>query len=399
MSAAAAGRTRGGRALIVPCAAILAVYVVVFAAPQLVQSLVDDEGLSRSEAGLLMTAFGLAYCAGGIPAGRLTRRLGSGRVLLLGTALAGVAAVGCAASPFLPALVGLRLLVGFATALVLTAGILRAVEALPAERQAAGIGWITVSAYVGVGTINLIAPPLVGPLGWRGVFLLTGVAALATALALARSARAPVSAPVARGGGAPLRSVLRDRRLLLVYAMLFLALAALYGPLAWIPSFMEDVAGLSEADRSLAGAVIALAAIPGAAAAGLFARRTGRPALTAGLFLALCAPIALLALDAGARLPVLVVVAALLVAGATGSTLPLFALAPACVDDDARETAAGLATTIGLGGTVVATQTGALLIDLAGYPAAFIVFGCCGAVGALLAFPLARELAAGPPAR
>ncbi len=128
----------GGRALVLPCIAILLVYVVGFTAPQIVQTLIDDEGWTRSEAGLLMTSFSLAYCAGGLPAGRLTRRLGAGRVLVLGMLLAGLAAAASAAVPLLPVLVALRLVVGLATALALTAGIVRAVEALPPERRPGG---------------------------------------------------------------------------------------------------------------------------------------------------------------------------------------------------------------------------------------------------------------------
>ncbi len=105
---------------------------------------------------------------------------------------------------------------------------------------------------------------------------------------------------------------------------------------------------------------------------------------------------AVLALDAGTRLPAIVLAAGLLVAGANGATLPLFALAPACADEDARETAAGLATTIGLGGTVIGTQVGALVIDASGYPAAFLLYAALSLTAALLALPLGRALRARP---
>ena len=48
-------RTGAAAALVLPCVAIGVVYVVIFAVPPLIRTLVDRAGMSHADAGLLMT--------------------------------------------------------------------------------------------------------------------------------------------------------------------------------------------------------------------------------------------------------------------------------------------------------------------------------------------------------
>jgi DHA1 family bicyclomycin/chloramphenicol resistance-like MFS transporter len=386
----------GVRGLLLPAASILLAYMVAFTVPPLIGTLVDEQGMSHAQAGLLMTAFSLAYCLGGVPAGRLSDRLGPPRVLLLGTLLAGLATLGCAVASSLPVLLCLRLAVGVGAALVLTAGILHVVDCLPANRRAAGMGSISASAYVGTGIAYLATPLLVDPVGWRGVFALAGAITIAGALAV--GLRPPRGATRVRrlpsAHSAPVREVLGNRSFRLVMVILFLAHAALYGVLTWIPPFMEDVVHLPDADRSVVGVIISVAAIPGVALAAIASRRGTPPAALAGISLAFAAPAILLALDAAQAAVPIAVIGALLVAGSNASSLPLFALAPGVVPPHAAGTAAGLTTTIGLAGAVIATYTGGLIVSGAGYDATFILFGSVSVLAAALTIPLARSLSA-----
>lgn len=391
----------GARGLILPSVSILLVYLVAFTVPPLIGTLVDEQGMSHAQAGLLMTAFSLAYCVGGVPAGRLSDLLGPPLVLVLGTVLAGSAALACATTSALPALFALRFLVGAGTACVLTAGILQVVDSLPANRQAAGMGSISAFAYIGTGIAYLATPLLAAPIGWRGVFALSGAITLVGGLVVGLGqARAPRMHHRSAIPSAPVRDVLRNRSFRLVMATLFLSYAALYGVLTWIPPFMEDAIHLPDADRSVVGLIISIAAIPGVALAALASRRGAKPAVLTGISLSLATPAWLLAFHfAQGKVPI-AIIGSLLVAGSNAASLPLFALAPGVLPPRAAGTAAGLCTTVGFAGAVIATYTGGFLVSTAGYTATFILFGSISTLAATLAIPLARSLrAADRPAR
>ena len=72
--------------------------------------------------------------------------------------------------------------------------------------------------------------------------------------------------------------------------------------------------------------------------------------------------------------------------------IPLFAVVGGLVRPEAAGTAAGLATTIAIAGTVVASYAGGLLVSYAGgYDVAFVVFAGVALAGILIGAPAARR--------
>jgi predicted MFS family arabinose efflux permease len=381
----------GRRGLLLACASIWLTYVCIFSVPPLISTFVDDVGYSHAEAGALMAAFTLAYCVGSLPAGRLADRYGAARVMAAGVLVAGAGSALGATTDVLAPLLVTRAVVGLGDALVWTAGVIYVVQVLPPARRIAGVGWFTGALSAGIASGFLFTPVLEDALGWRGILALYGALALAGGAAVFAAVRRDGHAAPA-GPAVPVASVLRERRLLAVSGALFLGMAAAYGPLTWIPSFMDEVGGFSDAQRGVAGMLMAFAAIPGGIVAGLVAGRTGRPAETYAACLVLCLPVAILAVGAEDRYVVVTVIAALSAAGSTGAVTPLFAVVGSLVRSEAAGTAAGVATTIGIAGTVVASYGGGLLVSYGGgYEAAFAVFAGVALAGILIGAPAARR--------
>src|SRR5215207_3888602 len=125
------------RALVLACVAIALTYAVIFAVPPLITTFVDDVGYSHAEAGGLMAAFTLAYCAGSLPAGRLADRLGAARVMAGGVMLAGAGSLAGALTDELVPLLVTRAVIGFGNACCWTAGVIFLLHTLPAARRSA----------------------------------------------------------------------------------------------------------------------------------------------------------------------------------------------------------------------------------------------------------------------
>src|SRR5579872_2499055 len=140
-------------------------------------------GASPATASWTVTAYALAVSVALLPAGWLADRLGSLRVFRVGIGVFAAASLLCAAVPSMSLLIGARVFQGCAAALIqATAPAL--IAGLSPARQAAGYGWLSVAAGLGV----VLGPPVAGLLlsidGWRLLFLINlPVSAVAYALA------------------------------------------------------------------------------------------------------------------------------------------------------------------------------------------------------------------------
>ncbi|HLJ19514.1 MAG TPA: MFS transporter [Stellaceae bacterium] len=151
-------------------------------------------GASPATASWTVTAYALAVSVALLPAGWLADRLGSLRVFRVGIGVFAAASLLCAAVPSMSLLIGARVFQGCAAALIqATAPAL--IAGLSPARQAAGYGWLSVAAGLGV----VLGPPVAGLLlsidGWRLLFLINlPVSAVAYALATGANVPARVSA-------------------------------------------------------------------------------------------------------------------------------------------------------------------------------------------------------------
>jgi predicted MFS family arabinose efflux permease len=168
-----------------------------------------------------------------------------------------------------------------------------------------------------------------------------------------------------------------------------------YGVLTWVPSFWSDVADLSDSELSVASLALALAGIPSSVVAGAAAARLGRPLAVVAASLVLSLPVAAIALfpDDLVEMTVLATVVAF---GCNAAAIPLFAL-PSIVRPADAATVTGLVTTIGMGGAMLSTFLGGVLVELWSYQATFATLAVAAALGAAVSVPLTARAMRGRP--
>ena len=141
-------------------------------------SIQKDLAITPIEMGIMLSAFSLAYAFSQLPLGALIDRLGS--KLALGGSLIvwslAQAAFGLFSS--YGHLVGLRVLLGIGEAPVFPSAAKALSEWFDTEERGTATGWVWSSTCIG----PCLAPPLLTVfmvnLGWRGMFILTGVLGL-----------------------------------------------------------------------------------------------------------------------------------------------------------------------------------------------------------------------------
>lgn len=184
--AAAAGPT--GSLGLVLAAAGMAMFLTdldFFALNLSVPRMAQDLGTSATNMQWVISGYMLALAAFLIPGGRLGDILGRKRMLVVGLAIFGAAAVLCGTASSAGALIGFRVVQGMGAAILFPICIAVVTNAFPPERRKRAIG----NLY-GIGALATAVGPFVGgavtdELGWRWVLLLQApVAAAAIALAL-----------------------------------------------------------------------------------------------------------------------------------------------------------------------------------------------------------------------
>jgi MFS family permease len=146
------------------------------------KDLVQDFGLSPGDLGLLTSAYFLAFAAFQLPLGVLLDRFGPRRCVSALMCVAAVGAVTFALARDLAMLSAGRALIG----LGVSAGLMGSIKAFtlwfPRERLTALSGWMI--GIGSLGTLSATAPvqALLGPFGWRALFV--GLALLSLAAAL-----------------------------------------------------------------------------------------------------------------------------------------------------------------------------------------------------------------------
>lgn len=373
-------------------------YTAIFAVPPLIAPVfTDEQGLSTSDAGLLMTVYLAVYAAASLPAGALADRVGPPRLLAGGLVLAGAASLLFTLTTDFAVQLLLRGLLGLAAACVYPPGIALVRRLLPPERAHTGVGWFTAGLSAGITISYFVTPRLESASGWTWPFTIFGIACLAAVVSLAFIPREGWRANAGQTGTRQpsFRPLVRNGALLAISATLFLVLGSLYGILTWSPPFLDDVAGFSANEVSNASLLVAFVAIPASLLGGWVSARLHRPVLVTVASLLLVLPVVLFAVisaDQGALLTTLLVVASF---GGSAALVPLSTLPGLVVEPRVAGTATGFALTAAFGGAILCTYLGGWMVDWWGWDVTFIVFaGFAGVAAVLLTVLLAPRLAA-----
>ena len=215
-----------------------------------------DLAISPMQMGVMLSAFSVAYAFSQLPLGALIDKLGS--KLALGGSLV-VWSVAQAAFGLFSSyghLVGLRVLLGIGEAPVFPSAAKALSEWFDTQERGTATGWVWSSTCIG----PCLAPPLLTVfmvhLGWRGMFILTGVMGLLLAVCwfkfykskaqyMAETGRAePVPVQQARAPKVRWTSLFKDRNTWGAFLGFMGVIYMIWLNLTWLPGYFEREHGL-----------------------------------------------------------------------------------------------------------------------------------------------------------
>lgn len=258
---------------------------------------------------------------------------------------------------------------------------------LPPNQRSAGFGLINAIASVGAITSPILIPFMAQPFGWRGAFVMAGIAGIvwsAVWIVSTRRARfgdAP-EAPVASRTEGPRPSILRDRATWAIAGAKLLSDSTWWLMLFWMPDFLNRQYGLTGVaigpPLALAYAGGALGAlVSGAVATRLLSRgmpvnRVRKLAMLVSGLLVLVLPLATQAGSAWGAAAILAVV----LAAHQGFSTNLFALIADVTDKPKIGRVTSFAAFCGnIGGMTIVKVAGLVLTAGLGYTPLFIFAG------------------------
>jgi cyanate permease len=372
-----------------------ALLFVWFSLPAYLQPVIEDLGLTGTQAGVLAGAVPLTYIPIGLASGLLVDRLGARLGIGLGIALAGLGQLSRSFAPEFWPMLALTLLLGVG-ATGLTFGLPKlASELYPADRVGRAASVYLVGSYLGSATVFAFGRPVIGPAlgGWRPLFLYSGIATLVLAAVWTVAAwYVPSGRHETDDEGdltlaslaADVRAVLghRDLRLLVLLGTMYLFV--LHGIQGWLVTILEtrglpaDLAG-TVTSTLVVGQVIGVLAVP--ALAERFGRR--RAALVACAAVACVGTVGLLAEPRR----VLVLVAPVVAIGlGMGGLSPLIRAVPVELEGIGARltgTAVGIVFAVGeIGGFLGPVAIGALRDTMGTFTPGLLVAALCTLVAA-----------------
>ena len=215
-----------------------------------------DLAISPMQMGVMLSAFSVAYAFSQLPLGALIDKLGS--KLALGGSLV-VWSVAQAAFGLFSSyghLVGLRVLLGIGEAPVFPSAAKALSEWFDTQERGTATGWVWSSTCIG----PCLAPPLLTVfmvhLGWRGMFILTGVMGLLLAVCWFKfyKSKAQYMAETGRAEPVPVQqvkavkvrwtSLFKDRNTWGAFLGFMGVIYMIWLNLTWLPGYFEREHGL-----------------------------------------------------------------------------------------------------------------------------------------------------------
>jgi predicted MFS family arabinose efflux permease len=336
----------------------------------LLAEIAADLGTTVAAAGQIGTVYALAFALAAPPIALATASIERRRLIIGALLLLGLLNLVTAVVPDLASLLGLRVLIGIASAAVIPAATATAATLAPPERRGRALGLV----IAGTTAAFLIGIPLGSVIGeasgWRAIFVFAAVIALLAALAV-RLGLPTVAAVTAPTGGLP---ALRRPGVPATLGLTVLGFAAVFCFAAFVGPGVNRVTGLAGAWVGVMQAMVGVGALVGVPAGAWLADRAGMAsarwpiaAIIAGQALT-AALLAGAADGSGLGVPALAL-AILMVAGGLFALTPILQAHLVALAPDAR----GLLLAFNASGSFVGQAGGAALgglaIALAGLPA------------------------------
>ncbi|MBQ3923963.1 MAG: MFS transporter [Firmicutes bacterium] len=132
-------------------------------------------GVGASVVGWVVTAYMLAVSSLNVPLGKVADQTGRRRMFILAIAIFGCASIIGAFSVSIWMLLGMRLLQGMAGAMIFATNNALLMSAFPPSERGSVLGKSTAATYIGLSAGPVIGGLLNGYLGWRSIFIATGM--------------------------------------------------------------------------------------------------------------------------------------------------------------------------------------------------------------------------------
>lgn len=162
-----------------------------------VPSISMEFSVEASVVGWLITGYMLTIAALSVPFGRLADIWSRERELVLGILVFIAGCVGAVFSPSMPFLLAMRVVQGIGGAMVLSTNTPILISAYPPNMRGQAIGYSIGSVYIGLSLGPVIGGILNQNFGWRSIFVVSGVLAVAALLIAIRGL--PVEGSEGRG--------------------------------------------------------------------------------------------------------------------------------------------------------------------------------------------------------
>lgn len=239
-------------------------------------AIAEDLGTTTGGAGLIVTAYLLPYGLLQLVYGPLADRVG--RVPVVAVALGGFTlfSMVSAFAPALDALVVCRFFTGFVAAAVIPLTLTFIGDTVEYSRRQHALGAVIVASSLGQVLSSAIGGLLAQGISWRAIFAIDGAIALVITVLLFREPLARRRATGARRSSrAAFAIVLRDRRHILFYLLIFVEGSFTIGAFAFLGAMLRERDGFSYAAIGLMVSLFGAASIAGGRVLGRLVRRLG----------------------------------------------------------------------------------------------------------------------------
>ncbi|MEE9192896.1 MAG: MFS transporter [Candidatus Aerophobetes bacterium] len=375
------------RALIMGWGSWVVNYLQRMIVPALLPLIIVTFQVSRSEAGMLMTATFIGYSLSIIPAGYLSDRIGRKIVIVGGIFLYSLTSLLIALSRSPAIMVWLRLGTGIGLGTHIAASNALLSRYFSSDEREGAIGFHESGANIGFVLAFIVVGLLGEQLGWSPIFLITGLIGLLYGVLYWYMVREPVPRTPKRLSFS-LREIVGDCRKILVNRstlLIILSLGILYwgrnGVCTFLPVYLVDSKGFEFTSAALILWIIPAAGIPGKILGGRLCSWLGRSTFLICAFLASSLGVLLLPL---AHHDMILWGALILFGFFSNAASPLMYAHTSRLYEDSH-TGMALGTVIGIALLISAlspTVTG-VIIDGYGYTIAFIIVGAILGLGAL----------------
>lgn len=245
----------------------------------LMSVLEDLWGLSRTQLGLVNSAFFFFYAAAQVPAGLLADRVGRKRVLVPGFLVHSLGAIYSGLATSFPWLLGARALTGLSQGTYFSPQYAISTAAVPARYRTVASALTMSGSALGIGLGTLVASFMVWRLGlsWRFPLILFGGLALVLTITMSKLIKPDVSEKDRQALTAEPQDTFRpNANLVKLFIVGALAMYGFYVIVTWLPYYLQTARGIEGGIAGAVSTIMPLATIPSAILIGILADRSGQ---------------------------------------------------------------------------------------------------------------------------